>query len=153
MKLVYALHSSRQVSLDLVRTTKRQFLMLLVEKVNYLLKRGQFVLFGTYMGKPYTVASQQADGTLTVLDETGKDGFTDLVPELLEDFRFRYQFSTVSTPVADFEESLEWRFAQYCHIIGMNDETVSQELGRPIAIEELTDPADFKRMFCASIGL
>ena len=135
-------------------TLSRPVPMLLVEKVNYLLKRGQFVLFGTYNGQPYVVASQQADGTLTVVDPTtGGDGFTDMLPELVDDFRFRYQFSKVSTPVADFDESLAWRFAQYCHIVGMNDETVSQELGREVSMDALTDPTDFKRLFCASIGL
>lgn len=56
-------------------------------------------------------------------------------------------------PLEDYNTDLASRFAVFCQLTDLNDATASLLLERPVRLDELSDPGDWKAICVSLIGL
>ena len=56
-------------------------------------------------------------------------------------------------PIADYNMDLPTRFAIFCQLTDVTDQTASELLGRTVRLDELREPDDWKAICAGLIGL
>lgn len=121
------------------------------EKITDLLARN-FLLMADWQAEDRQLVDTNADGNVTLLDS---DGTIRLVP-LYEVTDIGFASRLVPDrylPIADYDTDLESRFAVFCQLTDLTDETASVLVGRPVSLSELREPNDWKAICVGLIGL
>jgi hypothetical protein len=121
------------------------------EKIADLLTRN-FLLMADWEAEDRQLVDIDADGNVTLSDS---DGTSRLVP-LAEVTDIGFASRLVPDrylPIADYDTDLESRFAVFCQLTDLTDETASALIGRPVNLKELREPNDWKVICAGLIGL
>lgn len=125
--------------------------MTTASKITTLLDRN-FLLMGSWQQVDRQIVSLDGEENVTLLETSGQShcvplsqvsdiGFASpLVPE-------RY------LSIDEYEKDLTTRFAIFCQLTDLTDETASRVLGRTVRLEELYKPDDWKAICVALLGL
>ena len=121
------------------------------DKIAHLLNRN-FLLMAHWQDADRHLTDIDADGYVTLLDSNGTsrlvplDDVTDIgfASHLVPD---RY------LPIDDYSKDLPSRFAVFCQLTDLSDDTASELLGRPVCLDTLTEPDDWKTICAGLIGL
>ena len=111
-----------------------------------------FLLMADWQAEDRQLVDIDADGNVTLLDS---DGTSRLVP-LYEVTDIGFASRLVPDrylPIADYGADLESRFAVFCQLTDLTDETASTLIGRPVDLNELREPNDWKAICVGLIGL
>jgi len=121
------------------------------EKVTDLLARN-FLLMADWQAEDRQLVDLDADGNVTLLDS---DGTSRLVPlQEVTDIGFASRLvSDRYLPIDDYDTDLKSRFAVFCQLTDLTDETASVLVGRPVSLNELREPNDWKAICVGLIGL
>lgn len=125
--------------------------MTTIEKVTNLLARN-FLVIANWQRQDRQVVDVDADENLTLLDA---DSISQLVPfDEVTDIGFASRLVPERyLPINDYEADLSSRFAVFCQLTDLNDDTASQLLGRSVRLEDLREPDDWKTVCTGLIGL
>lgn len=127
------------------------YVMTTPEKVADLLARN-FLLLANWQAEDRQLVGINADDALTLLDTNGDSwlvpfgGVTDIgfASRLVPD---RY------LPIAEYDTTLAARFAIFCQLTDVTDESASALLGRTVRLDDLRDPNEWKAICAGLIGL
>ena len=120
-------------------------------KIAHLLSRN-FLIIANWQTEDRQLVNIDADQNVTLCDS---DGTTRLVPvHEVKDIGFASKLVPDRyLPIDDYDMDLTSRFAVFCQLTDLNDETVSALLGRPVGLNELREPDDWKTICASLIGL
>jgi hypothetical protein len=121
------------------------------EKIADLLARN-FLLMADWQAEDRQLVDLDADGNVTVSDSDGTSRLVSL--HEVTDIGFASRLVPDRyLPIADYDTDLESRFAVFCQLTDLTDETVSALIGRPVGLNELREPNDWKAICAGLIGL
>lgn len=125
--------------------------MTTTEKIAHLLSRN-FLIIANWQTEDRQLVDIDPDKNVTLRNS---DGTNRLVPvDEVTDIGFASKLvHDRYLPIDDFDMDLTSRFAVFCQLTDLTDETVSSLLGRPVSLNELREPDDWKTVCVGLIGL
>jgi hypothetical protein len=121
------------------------------EKIGFLLNRN-FLLMANWQGQDRQLTEIDASAQVTL---QGAGGQTWQVPlQEVNDIGFASQLVPDRyLPIDDFDMNLTTRFGIFCQLTDLNDASATALLGRPVQLDQLRDPNDWKVICAGLIGL
>lgn len=121
------------------------------EKIAHLLSRN-FLIIANWQNQDRQLTDIDADQNVTMCDT---DGITRLVPvHEVSDVGFASKLVPDRyLPIDDYNPDLTSRFAVFCQLTDLTDETASQLIGRSVQLDTLREPEDWKAICVGLIGL
>lgn len=132
-------------------TTHTNKTMNRTEKIAHLLSRN-FLIIANWQTQDRQITDIDADQNVTLCDS---DGSTRLVPfHEVTDIGFASKLVPDRyLPIEDYDTDLQSRFAIFCQLTDLTDESASILLQRPVSLNELCEPNDWKVICAGLIGL
>lgn len=121
------------------------------EKITDLLTRN-FLLMADWQHEDRHLVDIDADGNVTLSDSNGTSRLVPLAEVTDIGFASRLVPDRY-LPLSDYGTDLESRFAVFCQLTDLTDETASALVGRPVSLNELREPDDWKAICAGLIGL